>query len=114
MSVYPIKYKVLNKETGRKVTATRWRVQIRLNGEKVNKLFEDEAEARSYDERETKRIKSGIPMDKMLDLKYQAEMPEIRTLLKDYFNQYMSSSLPTPSRLTRTVASPLSLLCRST
>ena len=33
-------------------------------------------------------------MDKMLDLKYQAEMPEIRTLLKDYFNQYMSKQSP--------------------
>lgn len=94
MSVYPIKYKVLNKETGRKVTVTRWRVQIRLNGEKVSKLFDEEDAARSFDERETKRIKSGIPMDKMLDLKYQAEMPEIRTLLKDYFNQYMSKQSP--------------------
>jgi hypothetical protein len=36
MSVFPIKYKVLNRETGRKVTVTRWRVQIRKGGENIN------------------------------------------------------------------------------
>ena len=66
MSVYPIKYKVLNKETGRKVTATRWRVRP-SQWRKVNKLFEeDEAEARSYDERETKLSSQASPWTRCL------------------------------------------------
>ena len=50
MSVYPFKYKVLNRETGRKVSVTRWRVQIRKGGENINKVFDDEALARSWEE----------------------------------------------------------------
>lgn len=90
MSVYAIKYKVLNKETGRKVSVTRWRVQIRKNGENVSKLFDDEAEARSWEEQELHRITTGVPKDLILDMKYQIEMPDMRRLLKDYFDQYMS------------------------
>ncbi|WP_353230836.1 hypothetical protein [Pseudomonas qingdaonensis] len=45
MSVYPFKYKVLNRETGRKVSVTRWRVQIRKGGENINKVFDDETVA---------------------------------------------------------------------
>lgn len=94
MSVYAIKYKVLNKESGRKVSVTRWRVQIRSGGENISKLFEDEDTARSYEAQEAKRIKSGIPLDKILDMKYQAEMPDVRSLLRDYFYQFMSKHSP--------------------
>ena len=41
MSVYSFKYKVLNRETGRKVSVTRWRVQIRKGGENINKVFDE-------------------------------------------------------------------------
>ena len=54
MSVYSFKYKVLNRETGRKVSVTRWRVQIRKGGENINKVFDDESTARSYEEQELK------------------------------------------------------------
>jgi len=84
MSVYPIKYKVLNRETGRKVTVTRWRVQIRQGGENISKVFDDEDTARFFEDKELKRIKTGIAPDIILDMKYQAEMPSMAKLLKDY------------------------------
>lgn len=90
MSVYPIKYKVLNRDTGRKVSVTRWRVQIRKNGENITKLFEDEAVARSWESQELQRIGAGIPQNLIFDMKYQLEMPDVRRLLKDYFDQFMS------------------------
>jgi len=90
VSVYPIKYKVLNKETGRKVSVTRWRVQIRKGGENLSKLFDDEAVARSWEEQELHRINTGVPQNLIFDQKYQLEMPDMRRLLKDYFEQYMS------------------------
>ena len=90
MSVYPFKYKVLNRETGRKVSVTRWRVQIRKNGENINKVFDDEALARSWEEQELHRINTGVPQNLIFDMKYQLEMPDIRRLLKDYFDQFMS------------------------
>ena len=90
MSVYPIKYKVLNKETGRKVSVTRWRVQIRKGGENISKLFEDEAVARSWETQELHRINTGVPQNLIFDMKYQLEMPDMRRLLRDYFEQYMS------------------------
>ncbi|MBV8621708.1 MAG: hypothetical protein JOY84_22805 [Curvibacter sp.] len=90
MSVYPIKYKVLNKETGRKVSVTRWRVQIRKGGENISKLFDEESTARSWEEQELHRINTGIPQNLIFDQKYQLEMPDMRRLLKDYFEQYMS------------------------
>lgn len=90
MSVYPIKYKVLNKETGRKVSVTRWRVQIRKGGENLSKLFEDEAVARSWETQELHRINTGVPQNLIFDMKYQLEMPDMRRLLRDYFEQYMS------------------------
>ena len=90
MSVFPIKYKVLNRETGRKVTVTRWRVQIRKGGENINKLFDEEAVARSWEEQELHRINTGVPQNLIFDMKYQLEMPNVRRLLKDYFEQYMS------------------------
>lgn len=90
MSVYPIKYKVLNKETGRKVSVTRWRVQIRKRGENLTKLFDDESTARSYEDQELKRINMGVAPNLIFDMKYQLEMPDMRTLLRDYFQQYMS------------------------
>lgn len=95
MSVYPIKYKVLNKETGRKVSVTRWRVQIRKGGENLSKLFDDEAVARSWEEQELHRINTGVPQNLIFDQKYQLEMPDMRRLLKDYFEQYMSKHSPT-------------------
>lgn len=91
----PIKYKVLNKETGRKVSVTRWRVQIRKGGENLSKLFDDEAVARSWEEQELHRINTGVPQNLIFDQKYQLEMPDMRRLLKDYFEQYMSK-LPLP------------------
>jgi len=94
MSVYPFKYKVLNRETGRKVSVTRWRVQIRKNGENINKVFDEEAVAKSWEEQELHRINSGVPQNLIFDMKYQLEMPNMRQLLKDYFNQYMSKQSP--------------------
>ena len=90
MSVYSFKYKVLNRETGRKVSVTRWRVQIRKGGENINKVFDDESTARSFEEQELKRINSGVPQNLIFDMKYQMEMPNMRTLLKDYFEKFMS------------------------
>ena len=90
MSVYSFKYKVLNRETGRKVSVTRWRVQIRKGGENINKVFDDESTARSWEEQELKRIDSGVPQNLIFDMKYQMEMPNMRTLLKDYFEKFMS------------------------
>ncbi|WP_407304067.1 tyrosine-type recombinase/integrase [Acinetobacter sp.] len=90
MSVYPIKYKVLNKETGRKVSVTKWRVQIRKGGEKISKLFDNEGVARSWEEQELHRISTGVPQNLIFDLKYQLEMPDMSALLRDYFNQHMS------------------------
>ena len=90
MSVYSFKYKVLNRETGRKVSVTRWRVQIRKGGENINKVFDDESTARSFEEQELKRIDSGVPQNLIFDMKYQMEMPNMRTLLKDYFEKFMS------------------------
>jgi hypothetical protein len=77
MSVYPFKYKVLNRETGRKVSVTRWRVQIRKAGENINKVFDDESTARSFEEQELKRIDSGVPQNLIFDMKYQLEMPNM-------------------------------------
>jgi integrase len=90
MSVYSIKYKVLNRDTGRKVTVIRWRVQIRLNGNNVNKLFAEEILAREFEKKQISRIKCGLPYDKTTDLDYLAEMPDMRKMLSDYFHQYMS------------------------
>ena len=90
MSVYPIKYKVLNKETGRKVSVTRWRVQIRKGGENLSKLFDEESVARSWEEQELHRINTGVPQNLIFDQKYQLEMPDMKGLLHEYFNQYMS------------------------
>lgn len=90
MSVYSFKYKVLNRETGRKVSVTRWRVQIRKGGENINKVFDDESTARSFEEQELKRIDSGVPQNLIFDMKYQLEMPNMRQLLKDYFEKFMS------------------------
>lgn len=90
MSVYPIKYKVLNKETGRKVSVTRWRVQIRKGGENISKLFDDEAIARSWEDQELTRINMGVEPNLIFDMKYQLEMPDMSALLRDYFNQHMS------------------------
>lgn len=95
MSVYPIKYKVLNKETGRKVSVTRWRVQIRKGGENLSKLFDDESVARSWEEQELYRINAGVPQNLIFDQKYQLEMPDMRALLRDYFNGFMSQHSPT-------------------
>ena len=83
MSVYPIKYKVLNKETGRKVSVTKWRVQIRKGGENISKLFDEESTARSWEEQELHRINTGVPQNLIFDMKYQLEMPNMRQLLKD-------------------------------
>jgi hypothetical protein len=82
VSVYPIKYKVLNKETGRKVSVTRWRVQIRKGGENISKLFDEESVARSWEEQELHRINTGVPQNLIFDMKYQLEMPDMRRLLK--------------------------------
>jgi integrase len=90
VSVYPIKYKVLSKETGRKVSVTRWRVQIRKGGENLSKLFDEESTARSWEEQELHRINTGVPQNLIFDMKYQLEMPDMRRLLKDYFTHYMS------------------------
>ena len=95
MSVYPFKYKVLNRETGRKVSVTRWRVQIRKGGENLNKVFDDEALARSWEEQELHRINTGVPQNLIFDMKYQLEMPDMTRLLKDYFEQFMSKHSPT-------------------
>ena len=90
MSVYSFKYKVLNRETGRKVSVTRWRVQIRKGGENINKVFDDETLARSWEEQELHRINTGVPQNLIFDQKYQLEIPDMRALLREYFNQYMS------------------------
>lgn len=89
MSVYSIKYKVLNRDTGRRITVIRWRVQIRLNGTIVNKLFSEEVSAREFEKQQINRIKCGLAYDKTTDLDYLAEMPDIRKMLSDYFHQYM-------------------------
>lgn len=94
MSVYPIKYKVLNKETGRKVSVTRWRVQIRKGGENISKLFDDESVARSWEDQELHRINTGVPQNLIFDMKYQLEMPDMAALLKEYFQQFMSKHSP--------------------
>ena len=60
MSVYPIKYKKLNKETGRKVSVTRYRVQIRKNGKNITKLFDDEATAKSWEHDQQFKITTGV------------------------------------------------------
>lgn len=83
MSVYPFKYKVLNRETGRKVSVTRWRVQIRKGGENLNKVFDEESLARSWEEQELHRINTGVPQNLIFDQKYQLEMPDMRALLTD-------------------------------
>lgn len=90
MSVYAFKYKVLNRETGRKVSVTRWRVQIRKGGENINKVFDDEALARSWEDQELHRINTGVPQNLIFDMKYQLEMPNVKALLREYFDQYMS------------------------
>ena len=69
MSVYSFKYKVLNRETGLKVSVTRWRVQIRKGGENINKVFDDESTARSFEDQELKRIDSGVPQNLIFDMK---------------------------------------------
>lgn len=94
MSVYPIKYKVLNKETGRKVSVTRWRVQIRKGNENLSKLFDEEKVARSWEEQELHRINTGVPQNLIFDMKYQLEMPNMSILLRDYFTKYMVKHAP--------------------
>ncbi len=94
MAVYPYTYKVLNRQTGRKVSVKKWRVQIRQNGENINKVFDEESLARSFEEDELKRLKMGIPQDKLIDLKYQMEMPSIASMLQKHFDDYLSKHSP--------------------
>lgn len=90
MSVYPFQYKVLNRATGRKVSVTRWRVQIRKSGERINKVFEDEGVARTWEKQELDRISMGVAPELILDIQYQMHMPDLRKLLSDYFSEHMS------------------------
>lgn len=93
MSVYPVKYKVLNKDTGRKVSVTRWRAQIRKNGENLSKLFEEEEAARSWEKSELDRLAMGVPPALITDLKYQLEMPDMQGLLKTYYTKHAVNHL---------------------
>ena len=101
MSVYPIKYKKLNKETGRKVTVTRYRVQIRKNGKNISKLFDDEATAKSWEHDQQFKISTGVPENLIFDQKYQLEMPNVEKLLSDYFTGFMSKHSPSSYKTNR-------------
>lgn len=87
MSIYPVVYQVKNPETGRKVKRTKFRVQIRTKELQINKLFDSEDLAKSY---EKECLTHNPSLEKVTSIIQEMNAVTIQMLLKEHFNQTMS------------------------
>lgn len=92
MSIFSIAYKVLNKETGRKITKTKYRLQIRTKTLKINKLFDTEEEAKDYEKDAIYKHNSLDVIDKIIS---DTNAIDIRNLLKKHFTDTLTKQSPT-------------------
>lgn len=86
MSVFAVQYKVKNPETGKKVTKTKWRVQIRTKEINVSKLFDTEDDAKEFE----KKSFENPAMEIINKLVEENESIDMRQLLKIHYNETLS------------------------
>lgn len=87
MSVFPVKYKVKNPETGKKITKTKWRVQIRTKDLQVNSLFDYEDDARKF---EKEQLDNASGLTAIKNIVSENNAIDMRKLLKINFDETLS------------------------
>lgn len=95
MSVFPIKYKKKSSTSNRKVTITKWRVQIRKRQHRIDQVFNEEKSARAFEIKELIRINSGHSFLNTEPLLQGKAYPTMRELLFNYHKlskQYLAQS----------------------